>query len=233
MNILILDDESNEGDYESVDEDDDEQEQTNEKVDADMETEQPGEINNNEEAEQFVDPKDKDEFKNIINHYKLLDLLVKTLVNDNENCFQENDKIQHVHDGIEMVKSECLKAYTLLIENFYMNTSTSGNDINLEHLSVLFTLVLNTPTESNELIGKLSELAYDLFVYFNDLNAFTLQHYSSMIESIKQILFKHRIGVIDLCVRMARILGLIGIKLRDSNVTDGKDILTVILIESL
>ena len=183
------------------------------------------------------------QLKRLVEQHKLMSLLVKTICRDNENSFQETDKIAHICNSIRFIRTEAAKCYSLLIENFYLNCQLSGaefqvSDIEVEHLFGLLNVYASKPIEdlTEEPSGEESEalletrlldLIHDIFMFFNESQQFSLENRNKTIELIKQILFKYKLDVIELCIRMARIIGLMAIKLRNSNVSEGKSTIAV------
>ena len=86
-------------------------------------------------------------------------------------------------------------------------------------------------------MNKLLDLIFDLFTFFNQSSNeqdFNLDCKMKVIELIKQILFKYKIDSIELCIKLGRIVGLIAIKLRNTNLNETKPIISMcasILIE--
>lgn len=187
-----------------------------------------------------------------LNNFQILSLLVKTIHNDDENSYQEANRIEHVYNSIKLIRNESLRVYLQLVENFYVkNTTTTTSDITvdnqlMDHLRVFMNLIAHKSVEDlelfeaanesgggggkNETVIKLAELVYDLYVYFDSSKSFSLSidQASSLVSLIKTILFKFRTSIAELCVRMARILGLVGIRLRNHNLDEsGKIVIKV------
>lgn len=181
-----------------------------------------------------------------LNSFQILSLLVKTIHNDDENSYQEANRIEHVYNSIKLIRNESLRVYLQLVENFYVkNTTTLVDNQLMDHLRVFMNLIAHKSVEDlelfeaanesgsggkNESVIKLAELVYDLYVYFDSSKSFSLSidQASSLVSLIKTILFKFRISIVELCVRMARILGLVGIRLRNHNLDEnGKPVIKV------
>jgi hypothetical protein len=198
----------------------------------------------------FIENSEISELKNVIQSNKLMSLLIKTICKDDEDSFQETERIVHISNSIKLIRTEAAKAYSLLVENFYLSgslnssvTSESKNDIEYDHLLSLLNLLSTKPIESfisenesdsnreNEaLLEKLLDLIYDLFTYFNELSVFefSLDDRMKVVELIKQILFKFKVDLPELCIQMARIVGLVAIKLRNNYMNEAKAIIAVI-----
>lgn len=225
-----------EEDYESWD-DDDMDDNNNNQCEADMElTETHG--------SKVIDPVYVTELKQIVSDFNLMSLLVKTIGNDDENILQETDRIEHIYNSVKLIRNEALKTYLLIIENFYLNNSKDSNTIDVENLFNLLNLLAKKSAQDlefllgsekkNESILKFVEVIYDLFVYFNNNSVLTHEHKLTIVNLVKDILLKFKTNVVDLCVRLARIIGLIAIKERDLNMKNGADLLQIsakILIE--
>jgi hypothetical protein len=208
-----------------------------------------------------LDDSEISEFKNLLQSHKLMSLLAKTICNDDENSFQETEKIAHICSSIKLIRTEAAKAYSLLVENFYFSDTQNGSvlaeaksDIELSHLISLLNLLATRPIEcflddgsqgetngdsknggggedeTETLLEKLLDLIFDLFTYFNELSVaeFTLTQRMAIVELIKQILFKYKVDLPELCIQMARIVGLMAIRLRNNNIIEGKPIIYVI-----
>lgn len=193
-------------------------------------------------AASTVDEKHVTEFINIINHHRILSLLVKTITNDDENSYQETDRIEHVYKSVKMIRNESLSAYLQVVENFYLNKDSSGADQMLfEHFSELLSLLVKKPgqdldffeqtedSSKNESNFELLELIYDLFIYLNNSKNFSLslENVKEILSLLKTILFKFKVSIVELCVRFSRIVGLIGIRLRGSNIEVARSIVKV------
>jgi hypothetical protein len=269
ISSYFIEDDNNEDDdeYESLSEDEEQEAEAATTTTTQQESEMDVEMEKTTEKAK-IDKKEIVDFKNTINYYKYLTLLVKSLTNDNENSYQANERIEHVYNSIKLIKNESLKAYLLLIENFYIddlkNETPTGtlvppappatpeetgmnrsqqSDVDLQHLFMLFKLILDQSSSlpheqpaiaaNSELTVKLAELVYDLFVYFNNSPVFTLslEQNLALVNMIKDILLKYKISVVDLCIRLGRVLGLMAIKQRDANLDIGKEIISVNILE--
>ncbi len=203
-------------------------------------------------SNKLIENSDISELKSLIQANKLMSLLIKTICKDDENSFQETERIAHICNSIKLIRTEAAKAYSLLVENFYLSGSQNStiatetkSDIELDHLLSLLNLLSTKPVESftsvnedessnsNEeteaLLAKLLDLIYDLFTYFNELSVFefSLEQRMQVVELIKQILFKYKVDVPELCIQMARIVGLMAIKLRNNYMNEAKPIIAV------
>lgn len=188
---------------------------------------------------------DMAEFITIINQHEILSLLVKTIHNDDENSYQDADRIEHVYNSVKLIRNESLRVYLQLVENFFLNQDATGLIDNqlMDHLNVFMNLIANKSVEDlelfettmssgdkNESVIKLAELVYDLYNYFDSSKTFSLsiEHATNLVGLIKNILLKFRISILELCVRFARILGLIAIRMRNTNLDAGKPVINVI-----
>lgn len=246
FNYFIKDEESNEEDeYESWDEGDEVEEvdgNNNIEMDVEMDKEKLA-ITNLQDS-----PKDLNDLKQITVDLNLMGLLVKTISQDDENIFQESDRIEHIYNSVKLIRNEALKTYLLIIESFYLNKSNSdlnanNNQIDIENLFVLLNLLIqkspedlefllasgSVETKRNESIIKFIEIIYDLFIYFNDSkrNLLSLEHKMVLLNLIKDILLKFKVEIVDLCVRLGKIVSLIAIKERDTNLIEGKEVVQV------
>ena len=180
----------------------------------------------------------------LINEHKLLSLLVKTIVKDDENSFQETDRIEHVYNSVKLIRHEALKVYLELVETFHLtkSSSTSLDPSLVDHLVAFMNLIVSKSAQDlemlfgdgndakkDECVLKLVELVYDLFVYFNDSAefSFSLEQQTQMVDLIKQALLKYRLAIAELSFRLARILGLIAIRVRNTNLQLGAPLIKV------
>lgn len=180
----------------------------------------------------------------LINEHKLLSLLVKTIVKDDENSFQETDRIEHVYNSVKLIRHEALKVYLELVETFHLtkSSSTSLDPSLVDHLVAFMNLIVSKSAQDlemlfgdgndakkDECVLKLVELVYDLFVYFNDSAefSFSLEQQTQMVDFIKQALLKYRLAIAELSFRLARILGLIAIRVRNTNLQLGAPLVKV------
>ena len=178
----------------------------------------------------------------LINEHKLLSLLVKTIVKDDENSFQETDRIEHVYNSVKLIRHEALKVYLELVETFHLtkSSSTSLDPSLVDHLVAFMNLIVSKSAQDlemlfgndekkDECVLKLVELVYDLFVYFNDSSefSFSLEQQTQMVDLIKQALLKYRLAIAELSFRLARILGLIAIRVRNTNLQLGAPLIKV------
>ncbi|CAF0707124.1 unnamed protein product [Brachionus calyciflorus] len=235
----FIQDNSEEEEYESWDECSDDGMDDNNNVKSEMDVEIDKTNQNDQVETQHIS-----ELKEIVKSLRLMDLLVKTISKDNENILQENDRIEHIYNSVKLIRNEALKTYLLLIETFYLNKKLENLELHSDiDISSLFTLLellgtksvedlemilLPSSNKKDESIVKFVEIIYDLFVYFNQSNVLTYEHKVSIVNLIKDILLKFKFDIIELSVRLARILGLISIKERDSNLSAGKDLLQLI-----
>lgn len=188
------------------------------------------------------------ELTTIIDQHKLLSLLVRTIQNDDENSYQDADRIEHVYNSVKLIRNESLRAYLQLVENFYLNREITDTSICasahglLEHMFVFMDLIArkseqdlelsDTAGNKNECVVKLVELVYDLFVYFDADKSFhlSIEQYTRIVELAKAILLKFKVSISELCVRLARIVGLVAIHLRNNNLDIGKPLIKVFKI---
>ena len=207
----------------------------NSKMDVEME------LPNSEQINECIDPKDVNEFKNIIKKIKLMDLLVKTIINDNENLYQDANRIEHIYESISFIKMESINFYSLLLKNFYskkpIEDNLSNEDINVEHMISLLEYVRINFKEENftESVAKFTdkfslsivELAYDLYMIFSADNKLNIEQKQKILTINKDIIYKYKGYNIDLTARLTKIICLIAIKERDTNLIQGKQVIQV------
>lgn len=185
------------------------------------------------------------ELKSIINQLKIMDLLIKTISKDDENILQDTDRIEHIYKSVKLIKYEALKTYLLLIDTLYLNkqsvTLNLDSSMDTENLFVLLELLAkksvqdleslfsNDLNQKDEIIVKFIEVIYNLFVYFNESKKIVLSYEQKfkIASLIKEILLKFKVEVTELCVRLGKILTMIAIKERDTNLTNGNELIQV------
>ena len=189
-----------------------------------------------------IDQKDMSDFKNIVKKLKLMDLLVKTLGNDNENLYQDANRIEHIYESIKFIKLESISVYSLLLKTFFFKKpagdNTSNNEIDPEHLIILLDYIRSSfkeedftesdTTNSDKLSLRIVELAYDLYINFATENKLTMDQKKNILTLNKDIIYKYKGFNIDLTARLTKILSLIAVKERDSNLLEGKLVIQVV-----
>lgn len=214
----------------------DECEETNNEVD--METEQHADVNHaiaNQASANLIH-----------NELKRLTLpLLKTISEDDHFSFSQVD---HVYKGVRLVRNEAIDVYTQIMQNVSRkhaqtqktNAELEEENICFKHLSVILDSIANFQTQTglneaenseNDLeeqafAVKLSQLAHDLFTNFKE--KLSQEQLLSIIETIKQILFKYKLNYADLSILLAKVLSLIAIKLRNECFVERKEAISVI-----
>jgi hypothetical protein len=184
-----------------------------------------------------VDNSDITRVKSLIDQHNLLDLLLKAICKDDENSFQQSDKIAHIYDSIKLIRGEAAKTYTLIVETFYLNNQNQTGTINLNHLFELLNLIATKSVEdfgndnkndAENLLHKLLDIVFALFTGFNnDQLTFNIENKMKLVDLVKHILFKYKFDLIELSIKLARILGLLAIKLRNTQLNEGKQVISV------
>lgn len=193
-----------------------------------------------------IAPKDIDQLKLLLKNFKIMDLIIKTVCNDNENMYQDADRIEHIYKSIRLIRTEAINYYLSLMKNLYAHKKNIGiesdTEIKIEHLNYALQYLANKPIDNfesdlnkkskrkNDLLFRLVELIYDLFSYLNSSsnpNKLSMEQKFEIINLIKAILFKFKSSHVDLTARLAKILCLMAIKERDKNLVEGQPILQV------
>lgn len=167
------------------------------------------------------------------NPNSLLNAFISTILNDDENFLQQTNKIEHIYNSINLIKSEAAQACMLITQ--LIQNNNLGNTISMLHLIELLKYLLSKPIEDcrEELIEKLAELCFSLFLYLNNNQALELNSKVELINLIKDVLFKFKIDQFELCIVLSKILTLIAIKERNTNLIDGQFIIDVIITTHL
>ncbi len=157
-----------------------------------------------------------------------MQLLVKTIVVDDENIYQETDRIEHIFNSVNLLRLESLDVYLLLVDK--------TDDLNVNNLLDLLKFVVVKPKDnlSHDLIEKLVNVVHEIYVYFNSKSSIEKEFKLEVIELIKTILLKYQTENCELCVKLGRVLALMAIKERNENLVGGYTVIEAscsILIE--
>ncbi|RNA14633.1 hypothetical protein BpHYR1_029984 [Brachionus plicatilis] len=235
INCFVKDNGQDDEDYESWDDcSDDEMDENNNLTGMDIE------MDKNESTDQNLN-----ELRLIMTSLKIMNLLVKTISKDNENFLQETDRIEHIHKSVKLIRYEALKTYLLLIDTLYLSKESESlnldSSIDIENLFVLLellakksiqeleSLLSNDLNQKDEITIKFIEVIYNLFVYFNESKQKVLEyeHKLSIANLVKEILIKFKVENSELCVRLAKILTMIAINERNTNLINGKELIQI------
>ncbi len=222
-------------DEESWDECDQAEETTQNEVD--MEMDQHGVLNHpisNQASASLV----QSELK------RLTLVLLKTISEDDHFSLSQ---VEHVYKSVRLVRNEAVDVYTQVMQNVskkdnQTQQTSAEQDIFFKHLCVILDSIANFQTQTglndaenteNDLeeqafAVKLSQLAHDLFINFRE--KLGKEQILTIIEKIKQILFKYKLNYAELSVLLAKVLSLIGIKLRNECFTETKEAISVFIL---
>lgn len=182
------------------------------------------------------------ELKAILTEFKIVDLLVKTISNDSEKIFQEVD---HIDKSFRLIRFESLKVYLLMIDILYLNIESNSltldSSIDVQNIFVLLeilakkspqeleSLFVNDSNQKHESIIKFVEVIYNLFVYFDESKQKVLfyEHKVNIANIIKAILINFKVEIAELCIRFGKILTMIAINERNTNLANGKELIQV------
>lgn len=229
-NLLISDGRGDEEELESVDSGD---EMTENKGQMDIEMGQQSNPTHHADSQHIQ------ELTSLLHQSGALNSLLRTICKDNEQSFQETEKIAHICNSIKLIRAEAVKTYLLIVDSFYSNRPTTTVKLDLEHLFSLINFLIAKPieefindeeSEREHMLVKLVDLIHSLFLYFNETSAlaeFDLTKQASLVDLVKQVLFKFKTDSIELCIKFARMIGLVAIKLRNENLTLGMPLITV------
>jgi hypothetical protein len=82
--------------------------------------------------------------------------------------------------------------------------------------------------DAENLLHKLLDIVFALFTGFNnDQLTFNIENKMKLVDLVKHILFKYKFDLIELSIKLARILGLLAIKLRNTQLNEGKQVISV------
>lgn len=180
-----------------------------------METEQDVCMENNDSQKESTN----DTLQLNPNH--LLSPLIGAILNDDENFLQQTSKIEHIYNSIILIKCEASQACLLCIQ--HAQTNGSEQTIAITYLVELLKYILNKPIDEtkNDLLGKLAELCFSLFYNVNSKQLVEHETKFNIIELLKDIFFKYKTDECDLCIELSRILTMIAIRERNTNLLEG------------
>ncbi len=158
----------------------------------------------------------------------LMQLLVKTIVLDDENIYQDTDRIGHIFNSVNLLRLESLDVYLLLVHK--------TGDVKAQNLLELLKYIALKPKENlgHDLIDRLVNSIHEIYVYLNTKSSIELEAKLEVIELIKSILLKFQTEDCELCVKLGRVLALMAIRERNENLIGGYPIIEAscsILIE--
>ena len=200
-----------------------------EEVKSDDEPDATNDIEMNQEND--VRPIQKDpiqlhEFRQLIKQLKLSSLIINSFVKDDENIFQENERIEHLYNGIDLLRFESLQAYLMIIQSMDKKETV----VEVVHLLALLRFCAQKENLKQNLLVKVSQVSHEIFA-ISFLNSVKVNQEIkvTLINFIKDILLKYKTSVIELCARMGRILVLLAVKERNVNLNEGQLIIQVSL----
>jgi hypothetical protein len=174
---------------------------------------------------------------NIIKKQNLFELLIKTIKLDNENVYQDANRIEHIYESIKFIKMEACSAYSLLFKIFSskkdhieeLNIEKSLVDL-LDYINKTFNEEDYTQEEArvdSKVTLKYVELIYDLYMNLSSRNKLTMETKIKILALCKDIVYKYKGFNIDVTARLVKIFGSIAIKERDTNLNEGLPIIQV------
>lgn len=200
-----------ENDYEEVESDD-------EMTQGNMETEV---LQNSELAETT----DVSTLKQLLKNFNLMKLFIRSITDDNEDIFQEDDKISHIFDSINLIRLEALTVYSVFRQNLYLGNDLNKQDMASDTLEILKfmkekTLVIDTENSKQNLLDKLVTIVHDMYADFgSSISDEAIK--MLIVEYIKDIMLKYKTESAELCVKFARVLTLLAINERQTNIVQG------------
>ena len=232
VNSKILNNFINDNNYEDEDEELEEVNSDNDANDDQMDQQEDIKTNINENTSN-----ENNELGNLIKMNKLIDLLIKQICSQFLDSTDES--LQHIKNSCQFLKNESLELYLTIMNSYAILIQP---DQVKEHFVSLLNMISTTKSfeeennkDSIDFLTKLASLIYDLFTYLNDSNQINnSEDKLKLINSIKDILLKYKIKSHNLCIKLARIVGLISIQERDKNLINGKELIelsAIILIE--
>ena len=110
ISIWIVENDSNESEEEIWEDCDSDEEMTESNGKMEVETEET-----NASLEETSNEK---KFKHLVKKQNLFELLVRAIKFDNENVYQDANKIEHIYESIKFIKTEACDAYSLIFKMF-------------------------------------------------------------------------------------------------------------------
>jgi hypothetical protein len=190
------------------------------------------ETNTNNDVESNSDKK----LINIIKKQNLFELLIKTIKLDNENVYQDANRIEHIYESIKFIKMEACSAYSLLFK--ISSKKDHIEELNIEKdLVDLLDYINKTFNEEDytqeeqkvdsKVTLKYVELIYDLYMSLSSGNKLSMEAKIKILALCKDIVYKYKGFNIDVTARLVKIFGSIAIKERDTNLNEGLPIIQV------
>lgn len=167
----------------------------------------------------------KDELKEItllktaMKKFNVTGLLVKSVVEESEAIFEDIEKVDHIVNSINLIRLEALNVYSAYVQNFYLEKQGSVVDIEAVHALELLRFIKDKPKEELmlsqdanqfDLLERLMNTAHDIYAYFSP-KSLDQSIRLSIVELIKEILFKYKTENGDVCVKASRMLTLLAI----------------------
>ncbi len=178
-------------------------------------------------------------FKHLVKKQNLFELLVRAIKFDNENVYQDANKIEHIYESIKFIKTEACDAYSLIFKMFIARNE-SIEELNVEKDLVDLLVFLNQnfnkdassqeeEKQNSKVALKFVELIYDLYTSLNNQNKLSMESKPKIVILCQELINKYKELSVDLTARLVKILGMIAIKERDTNIKDGLNIIQVII----
>lgn len=150
-------------------------------------------------------------FRNSIQDFEIMNLLISTICEDNEKIFQDNEKIDHIYNGINLVRSEAVSLYLMILQHCYLDEIEDNlplKAIEFSHLFAILKLLVDKPVENifkNDDLNRIACIIHDLYSYFNtkEIND---QTEIQIIHSFKEIGNKLKTNYPELVVKICHIL---------------------------
>lgn len=177
--------------------------------------------------------------KNLIKKQNLFEILIRTIRIDNENVYQDANRIEHIYGSIKLIKTEACETYSLLFKICNSNHE-SIEELNIEKdlLDLLDFLNKNFNKEDyTQEVGKIDlkanlrfvELIYDLYTSLANQNRLSMEAKNKIVILCKDIINKYKEFSVDIAARLIKIMSLVAIKERDTNINDGLQIIQVFI----
>lgn len=169
------------------------------------------------------------ELKALLNETKLIDVLLATIVNDNENLFLDTDQVDFISSSIRLTKIEACSAYLLLNQHLKDKSQSYVEQKEVHLAKTLHYLAELKELSSNEDLRKdylkaVSSLCFEIAQ--DCYKALKTEDRELVVLAASKLLDKHQIKYEDPCVNFCRLILLIAVDERDK-VPQNKDLIMV------
>ena len=146
-----------------------------------------------------------------IKDFEIMNLLKTLICEDSEKVFQDNEKIDHIYDGINLIRSEGISLYLMIFQHCYLENNEKNiklSKIDIEHLFAIFQFLIEKPAENifkKDDFNRIAFIIHDLYIYFNEIEM-NDEIEIRIIHSIKEIGAKFKTAYPEFVIKICHIL---------------------------